>query len=99
MTRVYVLCGIKWKEAERQPGFTKKRLPINKDILMKLKSVWSRLAEDIDAKMIWAVCCLGFFAFLRASKFIVPSDTEFDNEVHLSWGDLSMDDPGSPSFI
>ena len=40
-----------------------------------------------------------FFAFLRASEFTVPSDSEYDAEVHLGRGDLAMDDPGSPSFI
>ena len=49
--------------------------------------------------MLWAACCLGFFAFLRAGEFAVPSDTEFDEEVHLTWNDVSIDDPGSPSFL
>ena len=49
--------------------------------------------------MLWAACCLGFFAFLRAGEFTLPSDTEFDEEVHLTWNDVSIDDPGSPSFL
>ena len=43
--------------------------------------------------------CLGIFAFLRASEFTVPSDLEYDAEVHLGRGNLAMDDPGSPSFV
>ena len=43
--------------------------------------------------------CLGFFALLRASKFTVPSDTEFDEEVHFSWNDVSIDDPVSPCVL
>eukprot|EP00731_Ephydatia_muelleri_P001265 Em0001g1265a len=30
---------------------------------------------------------------------LLPSDSEYDAEVHLGRGDLAMDDPGSPSFI
>ena len=96
----YVLRGIKREEAERQPAPTRRRLPITPDILIKLKAVWStRAGEEADMKMLWAACCLGFFAFLRAGEFTVPSDTEFDEEVHLTWNDVSIDDPGSPSFL
>ena len=93
----YVLRGIKRDEAERQPRLTKQRLPITPDIFIKLKLVCS--AGAADTKMIWAACCLGFFAFLRASEFTVPSDSEYDAEVHLGRGDLAMEDPGSPSFV
>ena len=96
----YVLRGIKWEEAERQPAPTRRRLPITLDILIKLKAVWSTMeGEEADMMMLWAACCLGFFAFLRAGEFTVPSDTEFDEEVHLTWNDVSIDDPGSPSFL
>ena len=96
----YVPRGIKLEEAEPQSASTRRRLPITPDILIKLKAVWSRMAgEEADMMMLWAACCLGFFAFLRAGEFTVQSDTEFDEEVHLNWNDASIDDPGSPSFL
>jgi len=41
--------------------------------------------------MMWAACSLAFFGFLSSSKFTVPSQDLFDEEVHLSLGDLSVD--------
>ena len=49
--------------------------------------------------MLWAACCLCFFAFLRAGEMTVPSDSEYDESVHLSVRDVAVDDPTHPSII
>ncbi len=49
--------------------------------------------------MIWAACCLGFFTFLRAGEMTAPSDAGYDPTVHLSPGDIGVDDPRSPSVL
>ena len=61
----YVMRGIKKAEAEK--GVTMKpRLPITPSILGRLQVLWSPSSGQYDIQMIWAACCLAFFAFLRA---------------------------------
>ena len=81
-------------EAEKR-----KHLPITPAILLNLNKVWSRRMADFDTKMIWAACCLCFFAFLRAGEMTVPGDDSYDPSVHLSIKDISVDDPKNPSMM
>ena len=60
----YVFKGIKHDQAEKGTKSTP-RLPVTPLILLKLKAVWDRSAQDPDIKMLWAACCLAFFGFLR----------------------------------
>ena len=75
------------------------RLPITPGILRKLKRVWSYSAEDPDTKRIWAACCLWFFAFLRAEEMTTPDEGGYDAGVHLSFGDIALDNLQKPSFV
>ena len=49
--------------------------------------------------MLWGACGLGFFAFLRAGEFTVPSRTAYDPSVHLSVEDIAIDSRAAPSII
>ena len=93
-----VLRGIKRAEAEKGVG-KKQRLPITPVLLKKLWEVWSQHGQEFNTKMLWAACCLCFFAFLRAGEMKVPSDSEYDESVHLSVRDVAVDDPTHPSII
>ena len=93
-----VMRGIKRAEAEKGVG-AKQRLPITPVLLKKLWEVWSCKREEHDTKMLWAACCLCFFAFLHAGEMTVPSDNEYDEAVHLSVRDISVDDPVHPSML
>ena len=94
----YVMRGIKKNEAKTGSG-SKERLPITPVILRRLRGVWSKSASERDTKLIWAACCLCFFAFLRAGELTVPTGSSFDPSVHLSVGDIAVDHSSRPSFV
>ena len=94
----HVMRGIKRAEAEKG-GAVKQRFPITPVLLKNLWEVWSSKKEEHDTKMLWAACCLCFFAFLRAGEMTVPSDKDYDEAVHLSVSDISVDDPEHPSML
>ena len=99
LTRLhYVLRGIKKNEAEHGSG-SRERLPITPQILRKIKEVWDHSSTSTDVVMLWAACCLAFFGFLRAGELTVPTDTGYDASVHLSYSDISVDNPSSPSIV
>lgn len=93
-----VMRGIKRVEAEKSGG-KRERLPISPCLLKKLKDIWSPHSKEHDTKMIWAACCLCFFAFLRAGEMTVPSDQAYDASVHLSIQDIAVDDSKNPSVL
>lgn len=94
----YALKGIKRSEVEggRRP---RERLPVTAVVLRKLKSAWAPDGGLRDTKMLWAACCLGFFAFLRVGEMTIPSDSEYDPEVHLNIRDIKVDDASKPSQV
>ena len=93
----YVLTGI--KRVESRLGVKGKvRLPITLDIMHRLRGAWLSSPGLPDKIMLWAAACAGFFGFLRAGEFTVPSMQVYDPEVHLSLSDLSVDSHSSPSM-
>ena len=94
----YVLRGVKKHQAETMGG-QREWLPITPHLLRQIKRVWDKSGDSRDIKMLWAACCLCFFAFLRAGEMSVPSDQAYDPAVHLSMGDVAVDDPCNPSTL
>ena len=48
--------------------------------------------------LLWAACCLGFFAFLRSGEFTCPSAAAYVPSM-LSWGDIQVDSHDHPSYL
>lgn len=91
--------GIKRVHAQKVPIAARIRLPITPAILRQLKCHWEIKAADSDVKMLWAAAVLCFFGFFRAGELTVPSLNSFDLKFHLSWGDVSLDNPHSPHIV
>ena len=49
--------------------------------------------------MLWATVCVCFFGFLRSGDVTVPSDSEFDPAVHITFSNVSLDDVANPQLI
>ncbi|MCY3927667.1 MAG: hypothetical protein OXG81_05280, partial [Acidobacteria bacterium] len=94
----YTLRGIKRCEAEKGDN-KKERLPVDPTILRLVRRVWDEKSSDPDNQMLWAACCIGFFGFLRAGEFTVPSDSSFDPEAHLCYSDIAVDNSARPQVI
>ena len=88
------------KRSQALAGSTQKpRLPITPPILESLRRSWFRKENHQNAVMLWAAATTGFFGFLRAGEFTVPSSSAYDPQVHLSLADVSVDSHSSPSQI
>ena len=92
----YVLTGIKRVEAQANTP-TRVRLPITLDIMQNLRRAWTGSSEHPEGPMLWAAACVGFFGFLRAGEFTVPSTETYDPEVHLNLADLALDSHVEPT--
>ena len=74
------------------------RLPITPHILACLRHSWSSVPTDYNQTLLWAACCLGFFAFLRSGEFTCPSWAAYHSDM-LSPADIRLDNRLSPSCI
>ena len=83
-----------------QAGLEKRtRLPITPVILEQLRRVWNRDPSNPDHVMLWAVCCVGFFGFLRSGEMAAPEVGEFDPGQHLSVADITVDNIENPLSV
>ena len=56
-------------------------------------------AGGCSQRWIWVACCIGFFGFLRAGEFTVPSLKEYDSTIHLSLADIALDSHSAPTLL
>ena len=88
----YVLKGIHRSEQPSRSG--DRRLPILPSTLEVLLDVWSASGTHFEQTMLWAACCLGLFAFMRAGEFtmtpsqpcpLLPEDVAVDSHTQPSY--------------
>ena len=94
----YVMKGIKRVQATSGRS-SRVRLPITPAILIKLKNVWTESAGDLGTKLIWAACCLCFFAFPRVGKMTIPDAQSYDPGAHLCYADVAIDNTRNPKLL
>ena len=75
------------------------RLPMTPLILMRIKGVLMQQPHEFNNIMLWAACCMTFFAFLRVGEFTTQTNEEFDPSTHLSPRDIEVDDLTNPLII
>lgn len=94
----YTLRGLKLRQA-RDKSRPEKRLPVTPDILRKLRKVWSEDTQCVDNIMLWAVCCMCFYGFLRSGEVTLTSGQDYDPEADLSEGNVALDDLDNPKAV
>ena len=66
------------------------RLPITPLILQAILGVINRDPTSFTIIMMWAACCIGYFAFLRSGEFTINGP--YDPSQHISPQDVAVDD-------
>ncbi len=94
-----VQAGIQRTYAQKTPIKTRIRLPITPAILAKIHGHMLPRAKDYDTIMTWAAATMCFFGFFRAGEITIPSCTTFDQDRHLAWGDVTVDDLSNPRVL
>ena len=80
-----------------QGSSTSSRLPITDDLMLLIRqSLDLRLPDHL---MFWAACSLGYFGFLRASEFTVPTLASFSPSFHLGVDDIAVDSSSAPTCM
>lgn len=83
----------------RKPRAGDTRLPITPWVLSIIGQSLVQHYSSYDQAMLWAACCLGFFAFLRSGELTMPEGVQFDPTRHLTPQDLAIDNRTNPTAI
>ena len=79
----------------RHPRTADAHLPITPLILTAIGHSLKNNGDAYEQLLVWAACCLGFFAF----EFTVPAGSIFDHTTHLTPRDIAVDSLQSPTML
>ena len=90
----YILKGI----SRLQPSSPRSRLPITGQVMRALLLAWSSgvIAEEYDARLLWAAACAAFFGFLRLGEVVPPTS---NSPAPILVGDVKVLRSASSSMI
>ena len=74
------------------------RLPITPAILDRLRGHWEA-TEHKERLGLWAVSALCFAGFLRLGELLPSSKAQADQQGHLLWGDITVDNTRAPQML
>jgi len=75
-------------------------LPITVEIMSHILSVvLTKPPTDHQNVMMWVASCTAFFGFFRVGEMTVTSQESFDQVVHLTVEDVTLDSRANPSII
>ena len=83
----------------RKPRARDARLPITPLVLSILESTRAKNPDTYEQLLIWAACCLGFFAFMWSGELTIPAGTAFNPTRHLTPRDIAIDNWQQPSAL
>jgi len=49
--------------------------------------------------LLWAACCMGFYAFLRSGEFTCTTGNAFDPTLHITPEDIAVDSREKPTMM
>ena len=67
-------------------------------LLQQLRQYLEVTAHE-ERIVIWAICCAAFFGCFRLGELLLESMASFDQQRHLAWGDVAVDDPADPHML
>jgi hypothetical protein len=73
------------------------RLPITAELLSRIR-VALQTSSDPERSLFWEICCTAFFGFFRFGELLLSSVSEFNDSLHLGWGDVAFDHPSRPTM-
>lgn len=83
----------------RKPRARDVRLPITPLVLSMIGRSLVQNAQQYEQLLIWAACCLGYFAFMRSGELTIPAGVTFDPTIHLTPKDITVDDIHQPTIL
>ena len=90
----YFIKDMRWLSS----GHTQAWLPITVDVLCSLRSSLEEGTSHVDGSMVWAAACMCFFGFLQSGEVVVLSEFAYDSAVHLSVGDVRLENTSDPKY-
>ena len=94
-----LVLALRGTKREQAGAAKRNRLPITPVILEQLRRIWNRDSSNHDHVMLWAVCCVGFFGFLRSGEMTTSEVGEFKPGQHLTVRDVTVDDINNPRVV
>ena len=80
-------------------GHAQARLPITVDVLRSLCLSLEEGTSYVDGSTLWAAAYMSFFGFLQSGEVVVPSQSAYDSAVHLSVGDVRLENITDPKYV